>query len=232
MFFAHVTRDIIIAIDGFSSCGKSTLAEDLAASLHYLHIDSGAMYRAVTLYFIRHNISLTDAEQVEDALHHIEVSFLRERESCVTLLNGENVEEQIRTNGVNRLVSPVAAISAVRRFLVAQQRRIGATTKQLVMDGRDIGTVVFPDAELKIFLTASKEIRVERRYIELIGRGVETTREQVEEGLAYRDNIDTSRADSPLRQAEDAIVIDNTYLTREEQLELAHHLARTAMNRG
>ncbi len=224
-------RDIIITIDGFSACGKSTLAEDLAESLRYLHIDSGAMYRAVTLYFIRHDIPLTEMSQVEAALEMIEVSFRRERDSYVTLLNGENVEEQIRANDVNRLVSPIAAISVVRRFLVAQQRRIGSAARGLVMDGRDIGTVVFPDAELKIFLTASKEIRVERRYVELSERGVDTTREQVEESLAFRDHIDTTRLDSPLRKAEDAFVIDNSHLTREQQLELAHQLALAAMHR-
>lgn len=224
-------RDIIIAIDGYSSCGKSTLAEDLATALHYLHIDSGAMYRAVTLYFIRYQIPIDDPICVEEALTQIEISFLRHDHGYETMLNGENVEEAIRANDVNRWVSPVAAISAIRRFLVAQQRRIGTHHKRLVMDGRDIGTVVFPDAELKIFLTASMDIRVERRFTELIERGIDTTREQVEESLSYRDHIDTTREDSPLRQAEDAIVIDNTMLSRTQQRDLAIQLAHAMMER-
>lgn len=224
-------RDIIIAIDGYSSCGKSTLAEDLATALHYLHIDSGAMYRAVTLYFIRHQVPIDDPIAVDAALTQIEIHFLRNDHGYETLLNGENVEDAIRANDVNRWVSPVAAISAVRRFLVAQQRRIGTMYKRLVMDGRDIGTVVFPDAELKIFLTASKAIRVERRFTELIERGITTTREQVEESLSYRDHIDTTREDSPLRQATDAIVIDNTNLSRTEQRDLAIELAMEIMAR-
>jgi cytidylate kinase len=224
-----VTREIVIAIDGYSSCGKSTLAKDLATALHYLHVDSGALYRAVTLYFIRHQIDLSDPSQVEQALENIQIRFLREEAGNSTVLNGENVEEPIRGNAVTHLVSPVAAISSVRRFLVEQQRELAQLGKGLVMDGRDIGTVVFPEAELKIFLTASKEVRVERRYIELLERGMDVTKAQIEESLLYRDNIDSTRADSPLRQAHDAVVIDNTDLTREQQLQIAHELAITAI---
>lgn len=221
-----MARDIIIAIDGYSSCGKSTLARDLANSLHYLHVDSGAMYRAVTLYFLRHHIPPDDLEKVESALKEIDINFKRDNAHALTLLNNEIVEEEIRSFEVNRLVSPVAAISSVRRFLVSQQRKLGAQGGGLVMDGRDIGTVVFPGAALKIFLTAAKEIRVERRYAELIADGVFTTREEVAESLSYRDFIDTTREDSPLRQADDAIVIDNSLLTREDQLRIVYQLAK------
>lgn len=229
MFFTRLSRDIIIAVDGYSSCGKSTLANDLADALHYLHIDSGAMYRAVTLYFLRHQIPINNPSEVEARLPEIKISFLRTTDHYVTLLNGENVEEDIRANAVNRLVSPIAAISAVRRFLVSQQRQLGEEGGGLVMDGRDIGTVVFPHAELKIFLTATMEVRVERRYTELIERGMDTTRHEVAESLAYRDLIDTTREDSPLRKAEDAIIIDNTLLTRDQQLEIAYQLACKAI---
>jgi cytidylate kinase len=221
-----MARDIIIAIDGYSSCGKSTLARDLASSLHYLHVDSGAMYRAVTLYFLRNQIPPDDLAKVESALRSIDINFKRDNTHALTLLNDEIVEEEIRSFEVNRLVSPVAAISSVRRFLVSQQRKLGEQGSGLVMDGRDIGTVVFPAAALKIFLTAAKEIRVERRYAELITDGVFTTREEVAESLAYRDFIDTTREDSPLRQADDAIVIDNSFLTREEQLRIVYQLAK------
>lgn len=217
-------RGIIVAIDGYSSCGKSTLARDLAEQLGYVHIDSGSMYRAVTLFLIQMHIDPADPDAVADALDQISIRFQYDNGLQHTLLNGRNVDEQIRDFAVNKLVSPVAAISAVRRFLVAQQRLLG-TPGGIVMDGRDIGTVVFPEAELKIFLTASKHIRVERRYQELISQGVDTTREQVAESLAYRDLIDTTREDSPLTQAGDAVVIDNTDLTREQQLSQALALA-------
>ena len=224
-----MSRKIIIAIDGYSSCGKSTLARDLADALHYLHIDSGAMYRAVTLYFIRHQVPLEVSDHIDDALAQIEITFQRDDGHFLTLMNGENVDPLIRTAEINKLVSPVAAISAVRRFLVSQQRKLGALGGGLVMDGRDIGTVVFPHAALKIFLTASIDVRIERRYIELLANGIITTRDEVAEGLAYRDHIDTTREDSPLRQAPDAIVIDNTMLTREEQLQIAFELACNAI---
>lgn len=215
---------ITIAIDGFSSCGKSTLARDLAAALRYVHIDSGAMYRAVTLYFLQYHIDLEDPAMIADALSRIHIDFERSGDTLTTLLNGENVEAAIRDAGVTGMVSPVATISAVRRFLVAQQQRMGAGGG-IVMDGRDIGTVVFPDADLKIFLTASTEVRIERRYAELIDRGYQVSREEVADSLISRDHIDTTRDDSPLRQAEDAVVIDNTLLTRNDQLDIALKLA-------
>lgn len=218
-------RGIIVAIDGYSSCGKSTLARDLAECLGYVHVDSGSMYRAVTLYLIGHQVDPEDVEAVTRSLDSIAISFQYDDGIQHTLLNGKNVDEQIRDFDVNKLVSPVAAISSVRRFLVAQQRQLGIPGG-IVMDGRDIGTVVFPEAELKIFLTASTGVRVERRYQELIAQGINATRDQVAESLAYRDLIDTTREDSPLRQAEDAVVIDNTHLTREQQLAKALSLAR------
>lgn len=220
---------MVIAIDGYSSCGKSTLAADLASALHYLHIDSGAMYRAVTLQILRQQVALDQPESVAACLEQIQIDFHRTGTVYHTLLNGEDVEEEIRSFAVNRMVSPVAAISAVRKFLVAQQQRLGRAGS-LVMDGRDIGTVVFPHAGLKIFLTASTEVRIERRFLELSVAGIHTTREEVAQSLAYRDLIDTTREDSPLRQADDAVVIDNTFLSREEQLNIALELAHARLS--
>jgi cytidylate kinase len=216
-----VPGEIIIAIDGYSACGKSTLAKDLATALHYLHIDSGAMYRAVTLFFLRHNINTDSNSEVSAALNQIEITFSRSRDGMAIFMNGENVVEAIRSNAVNRMVSPVATISAVRRFLVAQQRKIGGAAHGLVMDGRDIGSVVF----------ARTEIRIERRFTELVERGLSITREQVAESLAFRDHMDSTRADSPLVQAEDAVVLDNSFLTRSEQLDFALRLAHEAIHR-
>jgi cytidylate kinase len=216
---------IIIAVDGRSSCGKSTLAKALAAALDYLYIDSGAMYRAVTLYFLRNEIDWEDSRQVETALAQIQIHFDRSRGALRTLLNGEDVEEAIRTMEVSGAVSPVSAIPAVRRALVAQQQQLGSR-RGIVMDGRDIGTVVFPAAELKIFLTASSEERTRRRYQELLAKGKEISREAVAQNLAQRDHIDSTREDSPLRQAEDAVVLDNTNLTEKEQLAMALALAQ------
>jgi len=225
-----VRSGIIIAIDGYSSCGKSTLATDLAAALQYVHVDSGAMYRAVTLYFIQEGVSLEKESEIQEALDHIHIGFSHHDGNQTTLLNGENVDEQIRSADVNKLVSPVAAISSIRRAMVRQQRALGALGG-IVMDGRDIGSVVFPNAELKIFLTAEIPVRVERRYTELTGFGVSVSRAEVAESLAYRDRIDTTREDSPLVQADDAILIDNTYLTREMQFQKALALAYAAISR-
>lgn len=222
-------RNIIIAIDGRSSCGKSTLAKSLAEALDYLYIDSGAMYRAVTLYFLRNHIDRERPEQVSQALEAIVISFRRDHGVPRTFLNGEDVEEAIRTMEVSRQVSPVSAIPAVRRALVAQQQALGAR-KGIVMDGRDIGTVVFPEAELKIFLTASEEKRTERRFQELRAKGKHFTRAEITENLRERDHIDSTREDSPLRQAEDAVVIDNTNLTPAEQRAMA--LALAEVRRG
>lgn len=216
---------ITIAIDGFSSCGKSTLACDLARKLGFTYIDSGAMYRAVTLYFIRHSIDIGDHAAVSGALPRIDIKFRHLGDKHFTILNDEVVEKEIRSMQVNALVSPVAAISGVRRALVAQQQHMGRM-KGVVMDGRDIGTVVFPDADLKLFVQADLEVRIHRRYDELIGKGYEVTYDDVRSSLTERDRIDSTREDSPLRQADDAIVLDNTHLSREEQLEIAYVLAQ------
>ena len=223
-------RKIIIAIDGYSSCGKSTLARALARRLQYLHIDSGAMYRAVTLYFLRHNINMEDAYSVKEALDHISIYLTFEDETQITWLNHENVELAIRSTEVNQFVSPVSTLSSVRKAMVQQQRRMGEK-KGLVMDGRDIGTVVFPEAELKIFLIADLDVRVERRWLELQSKNIEATREQVKTNLLQRDYIDSTRDDSPLRKADDATVIDTSYLTEKEQLQIAFDMARALTER-
>ena len=219
---------IIIAIDGYSSCGKSTLARGLARRLHYLHIDSGAMYRAVTLYFIRHRINYLDENEVEAALKKISIRLGFENESQVTWLNNENVEFAIREPAVNEFVSNVSTLSAVRKEMVAQQREMGQG-KGLVMDGRDIGTVVFPEAELKLFLVADIDVRVERRWLELQSKGRDLDRDEVRTNLLLRDHIDSTRLDSPLRKADDAMVIDTSYLNEKEQLHIAYDLARSTL---
>ncbi|MCB0607907.1 MAG: (d)CMP kinase [Lewinellaceae bacterium] len=216
-------KKIIVAIDGYSSCGKSTLAKALAGRLGYAYVDSGAMYRAATLYLLRHGIGIGEEDAVEAALDDIHIRFERNPSGNRTLLNGEDVEEQIRSMEVSAVVSEVSAISPVRRAMVRQQQNMGKH-KGIVMDGRDIGTVVFPDAELKIFLTAAKEIRVARRYRELKAKGIDISLGEVEENLAHRDLIDSTRDDSPLRQAEDAVVLDNSHLTPEQQLDQALQL--------
>lgn len=217
MFKFFKKRKIIIAIDGHSSCGKSTLARDVAKSLKYIYVDSGAMYRAVTLYFIEQKIDITDLPTVETSLDKIKITFKSKRGKNLCYLNGQLVEDQIRTHEVSDLVSEVATISAVRKFLVSMQKNYGKD-KGLVMDGRDIGTVVFPDAELKVFVTAELEIRSHRRYLELKNKGQEIEFEQVKKNLVKRDRIDSTRADSPLMQAADAIVLDNSHLSTKEQL--------------
>lgn len=219
-------RKIIIAIDGYSSCGKSTLAGALAKRLLYVHIDSGAMYRAITLYFKRNSVDHLDPDQVADALSKISIHLSFENDAQVTWLNRENVEAPIREPEINQLVSNVSALSAVRKEMVAQQRKMGLK-KGVVMDGRDIGTVVFPDAELKLFLIADLDVRVERRWIELKNKGIDISREDVKANLLLRDHIDSTREDSPLRQAADATVIDTSYLTPKEQLQIAVDLARS-----
>lgn len=208
---------IIIAIDGHSSCGKSTLAKQLSKTLGYVFVDTGAMYRAVTLYFIRKGISLEDSDAIERALKEITISFINKNGVNTTLLNGENVEAEIRKMYVSELVSPVATISTVRRAMVWQQQQMGMA-KGVVMDGRDIGTVVFPKAALKLFVTADMDTRTERRYQELTAKGINTTRTSIAKNLQERDHIDSTRADSPLKQATDAVLIDNTNLCKEEQL--------------
>lgn len=213
-------QKIIIAIDGFSSCGKSTLAKELASRLGYNYIDSGAMYRAITLYFLRNAVDIKDGAQIVDALANIHLSFsLNEKtQKSDIFLNDENVEHLIRDMIVAEKVSDVAAVREVRAFAVGQQKRMGKK-KGIVMDGRDIGTVVFPDAELKVFMTAAPEVRVKRRFTELYETNPNITLEEVKHNLEMRDYIDSNRAESPLRQAEDALVLDNTNLTREQQLD-------------
>lgn len=223
-------RKIIIAIDGYSSCGKSTLARALAKRLQYLHIDSGAMYRAVTLYFMRHQIDLHDAQDVKDALEKIAIYLTFENDNQITWLNHENVDAAIRVPEVNQWVSPVSTLTSVRKEMVAQQRRMGEG-KGIVMDGRDIGTVVFPEAELKLFITAQLDVRVERRWLELKEKGITTTHEEVKNNLLERDHIDSTREDSPLRKAEEATIIDTSYLTPKEQLQIAYELARATIDR-
>ena len=211
-------KRIIVAIDGYSSCGKSTLAKALAKALHYAYVDTGAMYRAVTLYFLDSNVDINNHGEIQNVLKNIEIHFERTKTGNHTYLNGVDVENEIRTMRISEMVSPVSTISEVRRFLVAQQQKMGHR-KGIVMDGRDIGTVVFPYAELKIFLTADTEIRTQRRYDELMAKGQSTDFRAVKRNLMERDMIDSNRADSPLRQAADATLIDNSNLSPTEVLE-------------
>ncbi|WP_207492956.1 (d)CMP kinase [Aridibaculum aurantiacum] len=220
-------KKIIITIDGYSSCGKSTLAKELAKELNYVFLDSGAMYRAITLYFLRNHIDWNDKDAVVEALQNISMEFMynRETNACEMFLNDENVEWLIRDMLVAENVSEVAAVREVREFAVAQQRKMG-NGKGIVMDGRDIGTTVFPKAELKIFLTADPSVRVERRFKELYERNPNITIDEVKANLEMRDYIDSNREFSPLRQAKDAIVLDNSNLTAKEQLKTALKLAK------
>jgi CMP/dCMP kinase len=221
------SNKIIITIDGWSSCGKSTLARQLAGKLDYTYIDSGAMYRAITLYFLRNHVDWESVREVKQALKNIELEFIYNPKSSATeiYLNGENVEFVIRDLVVAEKVSEVAAIKEVREFAVEQQRIMGKG-KGIVMDGRDIGTTVFPHAELKIFMTADNAIRVERRFKELFEKNPNVSLDEVKNNLEMRDYIDSNREVSPLRQARSAIVLDNTNLTPEEQLKLALKLAK------
>ncbi len=220
-----MNNKIIVAIDGHASCGKSTLARQLANKLGYIYVDSGAMYRAVTLYFWENGIDFRNKKQMTTALKNINISFQHneKNEMPETLLNGKVVENEIRSMKISEEVSPVSAIKEVREFLVAQQQKMGIH-KGLTMDGRDIGTVVFPDAELKIFLTSNEKTRAERRFIELQEKGIEATMEAVIHNLESRDYEDSHRITSPLYKAGDAIELDNTYLNEEQQLEFALNL--------
>jgi len=213
-------RKIIVAIDGYSSCGKSTLARQLAAAIGYRYIDSGAMYRAITLYFLRENIDTNDHVAVIEALKNVHLSFeLNEHSGASEIyLNDENVSRPIRDMIVAEKVSEVAAIREVRQFAVAQQQKMGKG-KGIVMDGRDIGTVVFPDAELKIFMTADPAIRVMRRFEELYETDPTISLDEVRTNLELRDYIDSNREESPLRKSDDATLLDNTGISREEQLD-------------
>ncbi len=217
-----MAKKIIITIDGWSSCGKSTLAKKLAKELGYIYVDSGAMYRAITLYFLRNNIDLAEKKEIKEALKNISLEFSRNPQNGKTeiYLNGENVEYLIRDLVIAEKVSDVAAIKEVREFAVAQQQKMGAK-KGIVMDGRDIGTVVFPKAELKIFLTADNAVRVERRFKEMFEKNPNVTVEEVKNNLEMRDYIDSHREVSPLKQAKDARVLDNTDLTEKQTFEKA-----------
>ncbi len=214
-------KNLVVAIDGYSSCGKSTLAKALAKKLGFIYIDSGAMYRAVTLYFLRNNININDSDAVSEALNHIELNFhSRDYESHISL-NGEEVSEEIRLMPVSEYVSEVSANKSVRVEMVRQQQRMGQS-KNIVMDGRDIGTAVFVDAQIKLFMTADPKIRAERRFNELQSKGNnEVTLEEVFENIAHRDFADTTRKESPLVRAGVAIILDNTDLTETEQLDFA-----------
>ena len=217
-----MAKKIIITIDGWSSCGKSTLAKQLAKALGYVYIDSGAMYRAITVYFLRNHIDWTDTKEVEEALKniHLHFEYNPKSEQSEIFLNDENIEYVIRDLVVAEKVSDVAAIGAVRTCAVAQQQKMGQK-KGLVMDGRDIGTTVFPHAELKIFMTADIDVRVQRRFSEMVEKNPNTTIEEVKSNLEMRDHIDSHREVSPLRMAEDAVLLDNTHISMEEQLDFA-----------
>jgi len=216
-------KKIVIAVDGYSSCGKSTVAKALSKRLKYAYIDTGAMYRAVCLYLIENNIDVFDFEKVVSVLPQIELYFEWKDGNSHIFLNGRDVSERIRDMDVSSLVSEVSTISEVRKMLVRQQKEMGKK-KGIVMDGRDIGTVVFPDAELKIFLVADKEIRVDRRFLELQQKGNTIAREEVSHNLSHRDHIDSTRLDSPLKKADDAVEVDNSNLTEAQQLELIYDL--------
>jgi len=220
-------QKINIAIDGHSSCGKGTLAKNLAKELDYLFIDSGAMYRAITLYMLNEGLTLEEVAEDPAVLGNIKITFEYEPEKSFfeTHLNGVNVETEIRSMRISKFVSPVSALPVVRDFLVVQQKKIGEN-KGVVMDGRDIGTVVFPDAELKIFMTASPEIRAKRRYEELQKKGVFVNYQEVLHNIKERDHIDSTRDTSPLAKAEDAITLDNSAMSKDEQARLSLSWAR------
>lgn len=220
-------RKIVIAIDGYSACGKSTTAKEVAAILGYRYIDSGAMYRAVTLYFLDHHVSLTNPKEINKALQQINISFkVNSKNVTETFLNGLSVEKEIRKMRIAEHVSQVSAIKEVRQALVEQQRKLGRE-KGIVMDGRDIGTVVFPQAELKLFMTAQVLVRAFRRQKELLLKDQLIDLDEVIDNLIQRDKIDTSRNESPLRQAEDAVVIDTTHIAIDEQVDEVIRMALT-----
>ena len=222
-------KKIIITIDGWSSCGKSTLAKQLAKEFGYVYVDSGAMYRAITLYFLRNNIDLAEKKEVKAALKMVNLEFIfnPKSNSSEMYLNEENVEYVIRDLVIAEKVSDVAAIKEVREFAVAQQQAMGKK-KGIVMDGRDIGTVVFPKAELKIFMTADNAVRVQRRFKELYDKNPNITIEEVKDNLEMRDYIDSHRQVSPLRKAKDALELDNTNLSEKQQLDKAVEWVKNA----
>jgi cytidylate kinase len=210
-------HNFIIAIDGFSSCGKSTVAKALAKKLKFVFIDSGAMYRAVTLYFLREGIDLEDDKAIAEALENIHIDFIPNDDKTEIHLNDEDISDEIRQMYISDMVSEVSTIKAVRQAMVKQQQKLGRR-RNIVMDGRDIGTTVFPDADMKIFMTADPQVRANRRYLELTSKGEQVTIDEIVKNLAHRDHIDSTREESPLRKAEDAIVLDNSYMSQEDQL--------------
>jgi cytidylate kinase len=225
-----MNSNIIITIDGYSSCGKSTLAKQLAKKLGYVYVDSGAMYRAITLYFLRNNVDLKNEKDIRKALENISLEFIVNEQSqqSAIYLNGENVEYIIRDLVIAEKVSEVAALKDVRTFAVAAQQVMGIK-KGIIMDGRDIGTTVFPDAEVKIFMVADEAVRVERRFTEMFDKNPNITLDEVKSNIAMRDYIDSNREVSPLRKAGDAIVLDNTNLSQKEQLEFAMKLVKSQL---
>lgn len=229
-------KKIIVAIDGYSSCGKSTLAKAIATYLHYNYIDSGAMYRAVTLHMLRDGLTIGELNamnemQMQDFLEEIKITFHINPETRLSeiYLNGANVDKEIRTMEISDLVSPVSAVPAIRKRMVEKQKWYGGH-KGIVMDGRDIGTTVFPQAELKIFMTANNAVRARRRYDELTAKGYRITMEDVFRNIESRDYQDTHRAESPLRQAPDAIVLDNSNLNEKEQMTIALEWVKQAVD--
>ena len=215
-----VMKQLVIAIDGYSSCGKSTTAKAVAAALHYAYVDTGAMYRAVTLYLLEHQIPFEDLGRVEAALHELTISFRRNRRTGrnEVFLNGVNREDDIRQMVISNSVSEVSVIVMVRHAMVAQQQRMGRK-RGVVMDGRDIGTTVFPDAEVKVFMTADVVVRAQRRQVELAGNGEQVALDDIIENLRKRDHLDSTRAESPLRRAADAVLLDTTHLVIDEQVD-------------
>ncbi len=229
-------KKFTVAVDGFSSCGKSTFSKAIADELGYLYIDSGAMYRAVTLYCVREGLTaggIADSEAILGSLPDINIGFALDSSTLQyeTLLNGERVEREIRDRAVSENVSAIATIAGVRVKMVELQRSIGAGGG-VVMDGRDIGTVVFPDAEIKIFMTAAPAIRAQRRYLELIEKGMQANLHEIEKNVNERDRIDGSRAASPLRMAPDAILLDNSHMTMQEQMVWFRKLYKDKLNEG
>jgi len=222
-------KNHIVAIDGHSSCGKSTLAKQLAEHFDYLYVDTGAMYRCITLLLQEKSITLDNSARIQELLHNIKIYFKKIENKQHTFINGRDVTSEIRYPKVSDLVSEVAAISSIRKKMVEQQRIYGEESS-IIMDGRDIGTVVFPNAQLKIFLTASPEIRALRRHKELLKKGIEISLESVAENLQKRDHIDSTRADSPLKKAMDAVVIDNSDLNLDEQFELVKGLIQKSLD--
>ncbi|MEP1095712.1 MAG: (d)CMP kinase [Cyclobacteriaceae bacterium] len=220
-------KKIVIAIDGYSACGKSSTAKQVARRLGYTFIDSGAMYRAITLFLLTREVKLDDTNEIIGYLKDIEISF----DGSSILMNGKNVDREIRSKEVNENVSTVSAVSSVRRKMVAQQQEIGKE-KGVVMDGRDIGTVVFPEAELKIFMTAEMAVRAQRRQKELRGKGIDDSLKNIAKNLQERDHVDSTRSDSPLKKAEGAIEIDTTNITLEEQIVQIVEFAKEIIDEG